>query len=106
MLDLTGKNKTYLSIKMPDETIILVRQPTKRVLDALLELDEKMHATDLTDADGVREIYALLAEILSCNASRTPIELEYLEMEIDMVDLRAIYNAYVDFISGIANDPA
>ena len=107
-LNFAKAKKTFLTITMPDDKKILVRNPTKKIMDALADLGEDFQ--ELENAGGennqeskesVARIYETCAEILSNNIAREKITVDYLEDLLDVEDLILFFESYTEFISDI-----
>lgn len=106
MLDFTKTKKRYLNVKLIDGTTILVRMPTKKVFDILINLQDNLQALKLEDKEQVAFVYDLVAEILSNNLENKKIESNYIAEILDIEDIQTLFMAYVQFVTGqIVNDP-
>lgn len=105
MLDFTKIKKKFLNIKLIDGTTILVRMPTKKVFDTLLNLQDNLSDLKLEDKEQIAFVYDLTAEILSNNLENKKIESDYIAGILDIEDIQTLFMAYVQFVTGITNVP-
>lgn len=105
VLDFTKTKKKFLNVKLIDDNTILVRMPTKKVFDILINLQNNLQALKLDDKDQIEFIYELIAEILSNNLENKRIEPDYIAGILDIEDIQALFMAYIQFVTGYTNDP-
>lgn len=106
MLDFSHLHKASLAVRMPDGSELSVLSPTKKIFDTLNDLEQRFQGgTQMNDLGAIREIYALIAEILSRNKQGRSVTAELLEEQLDFEDLQTFFNAYVSFVAGEASDP-
>lgn len=105
MLDFTKTKKRFLSVKLTDGTTIMVRMPTKRVFDLLVDLQDALASLELDDKEQVDYVYTLTAEILSNNLQGQKIAKEYIEQLLDIEDIQIFFLEYVKFVTGQVSDP-
>lgn len=111
-LDFHKAKKTFLTVTLPDDEKILVRNPTKKIMDLMKELGEDFKALqDATNAglssdevseenyEALNRVYEMTARIMSNNVARKQITVEYLEDLLDLEDLIVFFSAYTDFIN-------
>lgn len=106
-LNFTRAKKTFLTVTMPDDKKILVRNPTKKIMDNLSDLGEDFKTIEAEGEDtvdgreAVGRIYETSALILSNNLAREKITVDYLEDVLDIEDLIILFDSYTDFINGL-----
>lgn len=105
MLDFTKTSKRRLDINLIDGKSVCVRMPTKRVFDALLQLQERMAGLSVTGIDQITDVYNMVAQILSNNLANEKLTPEYLEDLLDIEDVQVIIAAYMEFVGGIISHP-
>lgn len=105
MLDFTKTKKRYLSVKLIDGTTIMVRMPTKRVFDLLVDLEENLASLELDNKEQIEFVYNLTAEILSNNLQNKKIDSEYIAQMLDIEDIQIFFLKYVEFVTGQVSDP-
>jgi hypothetical protein len=105
MLDFTKVPKKFLNVKLIDGNTILVRMPTKRIFDVLMNLQNNLSNLKLDDKEQVDFIYGLTSEILSNNLKNEKIDSEYLSGLLDVEDIQILFNSYLNFVTGHTIDP-
>lgn len=105
MLDFTKVQKRVLNVKLADGNVILVRMPTKRMFDLIIEMQNTLSALEIANTEQVDYVYQMAAELLSNNLQGKKIEKEYVEKLFDIEDIMIFFNAYVDFVTGQTSDP-
>lgn len=106
-LNFAKAKKTFLTVTMPDDKKILVRNPTKRIMRSLGELGEDFKELEnqteeeIENTEAVDRIYETCALILSNNIARETITVDYLEDLLDVEDLIILFESYTTFISDL-----
>lgn len=106
VLNFKTLKKSTLTIRLDDEenTAILVKMPTKRVLEDVMAMQEEFNNTgDDVDAGMVDQLYNACGEIMSCNLNGITITGETLKSKMDIEDLTVFFNAYIDFVSDVVS---
>ena len=109
VLDFNTIKRPTLRLVMQDEakTCINVALPAEGLIEELQNmLPELTPILSRGDADSIRECYGLAAKLINCNRSFVTVTADDLRNKYDM-DLEALvvfFNAYVGFISEIANE--
>lgn len=101
--------KEFLTITFNDDRKILVRQPTKKIMDQLGDLGEAIsevdvdngEATENNDRESLDIIYGMCAQIMTNNMAKERIEVDYLSEALDVEDLILFFNAYTEFIGDL-----
>ena len=105
MLDFTKVQKRVLNVKLADGNVILVRMPTKRMFDLIIEMQNTLSALEIANTEQVDYVYQMAAELLSNNLQGKKIEKEYVEKLFDIEDIQILFEAYVNFVAGQTSDP-
>lgn len=105
MLDFTKIQKKVLNIKLIDGNEILVRMPTKKVFNMLMDLKDNLGNLNLEDKAQIELIYDLTAKVLSNNLLGKKIDTEYLSEIFDVEDITIFFAQYGAFAGGRVNDP-
>lgn len=105
MLDFTKIQKKVLNIKLIDGNEILVRMPTKKVFDMLMDLQGNLNNLNIEDKAQIALVYDLTAKVLSNNLLGKKIDAEYLAELLDVEDISILFASYVEFVVGKVNDP-
>lgn len=109
-LNFQKAKKTFLTVTMPDDEKILIRNPTKKIMDAMTDLSEEFKALEGVDPEeadteqsreSITRIYEACALIMSNNIARKPITVAYLEDLLDVEDLITFFKTYTDFIAAL-----
>lgn len=109
--EVDGRKETY-------ERTICVGMPKKRIMEALINLKGIIHERkeagenadsaaekDKIDAQTIDELYKLVALILSNNLQREQISTEWVEEQLDFIQLREFLQTYTQFCNGEAANP-
>ena len=108
MLDLNALEQPILELKLRDEnrTVFRLTTPTTRLVEKFIEVKSEVHEiTTSQDAEKIKKLYELAAEIMSCNADYIPVKAEDLRdrYRVTFGDLVVIFAAYLDFIKEMSN---
>ena len=103
-LNFNNVKKRYLTVTLADknQTTIMISAPTKRVLSAIIRLQDtmtKIEETNDISEETLDELYSLTAEIMSHNKGGIKIEEELLEEIFDFDDIMTFFDVYMDFIN-------
>lgn len=100
--------KQFLTVTFADEkkTTIFVGTPTKKIMDDIILLQASIETlnTDNTNETAINDIYSACAKIMSRNKAGVKISVEYLEEVFDFEDIIVFFNAYIDFVTELANE--
>lgn len=106
ILDLNALEQPVLEIKLRDEarTVFRVTTPSTKLVERFIKA--KSEVADITksrDADKIKKLFDLTAEILSCNTDYITVTAEELrdKYRLTFGDLVVIFAAYLDFIKEI-----
>lgn len=105
MLDFTTANKKFLNVKLIDGNVIMVRMPTKKIFDELIDLEDNLRNLDMGNREQIEEVYNITARVLSNNLQNKEITNEYLSEIFDVEDITILFNSYINFVQGRASDP-
>lgn len=106
MLDFRKVNKKLFNVTLVDDSVLLIKMPTKQVFEYLIELEINLKEFNKNNAEQVNRIYELTAEIMSNNIQNKEIDQAYLKkIKFDIEDITYLFNEYLNFALGIANDP-
>lgn len=109
MLDLNNSTKYVLPVKLTDEaqTVVLVTPPAEKWVESLEhDLPDLLPKLSTGDKDATDHCYALTAELLNFNRSGLVFTAENLRTtyNFNFFDLLVFLQAYMDFVSSIANE--
>jgi len=106
MLDFTKTKKKFLNITMIDGKVIMVKMPSKRVFELLLELEDNLKTLTKDNKDQINELFDLSAELLSNNLKNEKIESNYLaSINFDVEDITIFMSSYQSFMLGGIDSP-
>jgi len=105
MLDFSKAKKRFMQIKMIDGKNILVRMPTKKIFEKLMDMESLMKSLDIDNLGAVDQIYIIASEILSNNMKGEQIPVEYLSELMDIEDITMLMESYIGFCTGQAASP-
>ncbi|MDD2954453.1 MAG: hypothetical protein PHC95_15110 [Parabacteroides sp.] len=102
-LDFTKAKKNFLTITFVDGEKILVRTPTKNIMDKLIELKSAFEGVEENEnnTQALGEIYDITSMIMSNNIARKKIEVDYLSEVLDLEDLMIFFESYMEFVNEI-----
>lgn len=106
-LDFNKIKKQYLTVTLADEnkTVIMIGTPTKSIMNIVTSLYNSLDtlSDDEIDVETMSDIYDAVAKIMSRNKTNKKIEKEYLEEIFDFEDIIIFINAYMEFITALAD---
>lgn len=106
-LNFNNVKKRYLSVTLADEnnTTLLIGTPTKALMDDLTSLQDNLETIgdDVDNIEALDDLFASCARIMSRNKGGIKITKEFLEDIFDYEDIMIFFNAYIDFVSELAN---
>lgn len=97
--------KQLLTITFIDGNKILVKTPTKKIMDSLLALKSDFETVEEhgeeneASAEALNEIYEICASIMSNNIGQKKIEVDYLSEVLDLEDLIIFFESYTEFVN-------
>ena len=100
-LDLFGKKRPVLTVKLPDGTLLRLTTPCKSVSDrfedigTLLDRIAQGHAAP----EDIDSLYALMAVVLARNLDHIVISQKHLEETMSADDCVEFFAAYMDFLT-------
>ena len=104
-LDFNTMKKASLEIILNDEkqTKIHLYTPSKKLLIELVELSKELSTTtdDTIDIEGIDQLYAICAKVMSRNRENITISSDKLESIFDMEDLTIFLEAYIEFTAEV-----
>lgn len=108
ILDLNALDQPVLELTLRDEkrTTFKLTTPTTRLVERFIEAKTEVGAVAKTqDADKIKKLFELAAEIISCNADYITVTAEELRdtYRLTFGDLVVIFAAYLDFIKEFNN---
>lgn len=106
-LNFNNVKKQFLTVTLADEkkTTLMIGTPTKAIMDDLVLLQESLETLtdDETNTEATNDLYNACARVMSRNKAGVKITTEYLAEIFDFEDILIFFNAYMDFISEIAD---
>ena len=103
MLDLTKIRKSYLPVRLPDNTVVNVGTPQKYMYEEFVRIDPILKALSddsLDDANEALELlYSYVAMILSNNKEHREISEVFVRDELQMEGALMVTYAYADFLN-------
>lgn len=103
ILDLNALDQPILEVKLRDKarTIFRLTTPTTKLVEKFIAAKAEVSEVASTrDADKIKALYELTAELISCNADYITVSAEELRdtYHLTFADLVVIFAAYLDFI--------
>jgi predicted nucleic acid-binding protein len=103
ILDLNALDQPILEVKLRDKarTIFRLTTPTTKLVEKFIVAKAEVSEVASTrDADKIKALYELTAELISCNADYITVSAEELRdtYHLTFADLVVIFAAYLDFI--------
>lgn len=107
-LDLNALEQPTLELKLRDEkrTVFRLTIPTTRLVEKFIEAKVEVAEIAKThNAEKIKKLFELTAEIISCNADYITVTAEELRdvYRLTFGDLVVIFAAYLDFIKEFNN---
>lgn len=108
ILDLNALDQPILEVKLRDKarTIFRLTTPTTKLVEKFIAAKAEVSEVASTrDADKIKALYELTAELISCNADYITVTAEELRdtYHLTFADLVVIFAAYLDFINEFNN---
>ncbi len=102
-LNFRSFKKNYLPVVFEDNTKILVKTPTKGLVERLATLSESLgeleHSANSSEALGT--VFELASQVMSNNVGKKEITSDYLEEMLDLQDILMFFDEYTKLIDGI-----
>jgi hypothetical protein len=103
-LNLKDFKRKTLKITFTDDKVINVISPKKGIYDSLDELERSVsEAGDGSGIEVLGPLYKAVASILSANLEEEKITGHYLEQTVDIEQLKAIIEYYMEFAEEVAS---
>ena len=104
VLDFNKIKKQYLTVTLndADQTKLMIMTPTKQLLTELASMLPDS-AGEMPSEEDLASLYALTARLMSRNKAGKKVTAQELADILDFEDLMIFFDAYGDFITGIAN---
>ena len=108
MLDLNALEQPIFEVKLRDEahTVFRLTTPSTRLVERFTAAKDEIKALAQTkDVEQIKNLYALTAELISCNADYITVSAEELRDKYRLAfgDIVVIFAAYLDFIKEFNN---
>lgn len=102
-LNFRSSKKSYLPVVFEDNTKILVKTPTKGLVERLTTLSESIEEIESSanSSEALGAVFALASEVMSNNVGKKEITSEYLEEMLDLQDIMTFFDEYAKLIDGI-----
>lgn len=102
-LNFRSSRKNYLPVIFEDNNKILVKTPTKGLVEKLTTLSEMFGSLeeDMANIEAIDAVYELAAEVMSNNAGKKEITSEYLEEMLDLQDILTFFDEYSILINSL-----
>lgn len=100
-LDLFGKKRPVMTVKLPDGTVLRLTTPCKAVSDRFEAIGTLLDriATGQAGAGDIAELYTLLAAVLARNLDNITVPEERLETIMTADDCVEFFAAYMEFLT-------
>ena len=108
ILDLNALEQPILEVKLRDEnrTVFRLTTPTTKLVDRFISAKGEMsEIAKSRDAEKIKKLFELTAEVISCNADFITVTAEDLrdKYRLTFGDIVVIFAAYLDFIKEFNN---
>lgn len=108
ILDLNALDQPILEVKLRDEnhTTFRLTTPTTKLVDRFIAAKAEMSdIAQSRNADKIKKLFELTAELISCNADYITVSAEELrdKYRLTFGDVVVIFAAYLDFIKEFNN---
>lgn len=103
MLDLNALEQPVLEIKLRDDnhTVFRLTTPTTKLVERFISAKEEISAiAESRNADKIKKLYELTAELISCNLDYVTVTAEELRdtYRLTFGDVVTVFTAYLEFI--------
>lgn len=103
MLDLNALEQPVLEIKLRDDnhTVFRLTTPTTKLVERFISAKEEISAiAESRNADKIKKLYELTAELISCNLDYVTVTAEELRdtYRLTFGDVVTVFAAYLEFI--------
>ena len=102
--DFNKIKRTFMTVKLKDGRKLIVKQPMKKTFEkitAVQDVDEsKIGIDEAMDIFG-----GLCAEILSNNMKDEKVSVDYMTGNYDIEEMKVFVEQFMEFVSGLGNDP-
>lgn len=101
--DFNKVKRSFFTAQLKDGRKFLVKMPMKKTFEKITALDsmgDTVSPDEAMDAMG-----GICAEILSNNMKGERVEAEYMVDNYDTEEMTLFIGAYMEFVSGVKNDP-
>lgn len=99
--DFGKMKKSFFTTTLRNSQTLVVNMPKKGVLEKIMSMGE----SEEDEADFSKEVFELMAEVLSNNKDGQRITTEEVEENFDLEDIVEYLKKYVDFVSTLNTDP-
>ncbi len=103
MLDYTKIQKKTFPVKLPNGITVLITMPKKKTFEKMTNISSA--DTENLTSETIDDIYAITAEILSCNMQKKNFTAEDVGEMFDIEDVVLLFNEYTGFVGGNISDP-
>ena len=102
-LDFRKAKKQIMTVTLLNDEKVLIRKPTKKIMDYLIGLSGQFEKLNEEDAgqETLECIYDVCAEIMSNNRQGKTIQTEELSELLDIEDLIEFFQTYMEFINDV-----
>lgn len=102
-LNFRSSRKSYLPVTFEDNNKIMVKTPTKGLMEKLTTLSESFGSLeeDMANTEAIDAVYELAAEVMSNNVGKKEITSEYLEDMLDLQDILTFFDEYSKLINSL-----
>lgn len=101
MLDFTKQKKKFLTVKLDEETTILVDMPTYNGVKKLIELQNTL--SEDVGLEDIGLVYDMLSDLISNNKNKLKISAEYLKDNLTIQDVATFVSHYMEFVGSVTH---
>lgn len=91
--------KHYMPVTLPDGRILMLRTPTKKIMDKFISLKDTLG--DEMGGDAIDELYNITAAVMSCNKTGVVLTQQEAEEFFDFEDVLSFIREYTEFINEV-----
>lgn len=102
VLDFSKAKKPTLPIKFPDNSVIHVYTPSKRMLEQLLSIKDQLDGAAQNDPDSINQLYDIAARLMSNNKTGRQMTGDKLGEMLDVGDIVTFFRVYTEFINELS----
>lgn len=102
--DFNKVKRSFLTVTLKDGRILPVKMPMKKTFEKMTALQE-VDTENMSMDDAMDTLGGLVAEIISHNMKEEKVTTEYITGNYDTEEMEAFIDSYMNFVSGVKDNP-